>query len=228
MTVIRLQLFEAEKVRRTLIRAVIAGEIPVADAARQLGITTQRLNALRRRYEAHGDAAFVDRRRSGRSKHMPIEVRNAIIAIVRSHYLGRACIDIKRALAQHHAIEIENYTLRRLLIAEGLIKVRSRVIRSRQPAHPAGLRQLRFRYRAVRLRSWLSQVQVAVPQPWQPSPALMTALASLSDAAAALIHQAKHELSAHDFLAAFDPNRMSYDEFARRFPAATPPRRTQH
>ncbi len=58
----------ADDVRRSLIRAVISGDIRAQDAAADLGISVAWLHAPRRRYLRAGDAGLVGKRRAGRGK----------------------------------------------------------------------------------------------------------------------------------------------------------------
>lgn len=221
MTDTEIRLSLAEQNRRLIIRSVMTGQMSPEDAAGALGVSAKHVHQLRRRFEREGDAALVDRRTRGLSKRTPTEVKAAVIELVRANYLGQSCAAIRYNLAEKHAITVEAQSLRRWLLAEGIIKVGRKA--ANRHASGAGNCKLRFRFRAVRLRTWLAQVQVS--QPTGPSPALMAAFKATAEAAAEFLHLAKYEVSAHEFLTAFESTEMSCQEFTRIFPSRSHPGR---
>lgn len=205
------QLSDAEETRRSIIRAVIAGDMPARDAAASLGISIAWLYALRRRYQAHGDAGLVGAEKCGRSKRTPAAIKSAILELVRIRYVDRSCTEIQRALAADHGIDVKVGTLRRWLIDEELIQVRQRS--STAPARSFAFRtSVQHRYRAVRLRQELAVFRV--PQQSGMTLALFKAFEALAVCAEEVLERAKHELTANDFLDLLD--RMAATRARRR------------
>lgn len=200
MTATEPQLSDAEETRRSIIRAVIASDMPARDAAASLGISIAWLYALRRRYQAHGDAGLVGAEKCGRSKRTPAAIKSAILELVRTHYVGRSCAEVQRALAADHGIDVKAGTLRRWLIDEELIQVRQR---STAPARSFAFRtSAQHRYQAVRLRQELAAFRV--PQQSGMTLALFKAFEALAVCAEEVLDRAKHELTANDFLDLLD------------------------
>lgn len=201
MTETEPQLSDAEETRRTIIRAVIAGDMLARDAAASLGISIAWLYALRRRYQSHGDAGLVGAEKCGRSKRTPAAIKSAILELVRTHYVGRSCTEIQHALAADHGIDVKARTIRRWLVDEDLIQVRQRS--SNAPARTFAFRtSARNRYQAVRLRQELAAFRV--PQQSGMTLALFKAFEALAVCAEEVLDRAKHELTANDFLDLLD------------------------
>lgn len=195
------QLADADETRHTIIRAVIAGDMTARDAAASLGISIAWLYALRRRYLAHGDAGLVGAGKRGRSKRAPAAVKAAMLELVRTHYMGRACTEIQHALAADHGIDVKAATLRRWLVDDNLMQVRQRTLNSSAPSF-AFRTSARRRYEAVRLRQELAAFRV--PQQSGMTQALFKAFEALAVCAEEVLDRAKHELTANDFLDLLD------------------------
>lgn len=173
---------------------------------------------MRRRFEQHGAAGLFDRRSGGRRQRIPADIKPAVLELVRLRYLGCSCAAIQRVLAAQHGITVGAETLRRWLTAAGMIgphaldAVERADARTPNPA-PVPAHKLPFRYRARRLRQWLSEVQV--PQHTGPSPALIAALKDVARSTDALVVQAELEFAAHDFIAAYKKAAPSMEALMR-------------
>ena len=94
---------------------------------RELGICVRQVKRLVRAYRAHGDAGLVSKQRGRLSpRRLSGEVRAAIEGHLRNKYSGFGPTLAAEKLAEIEAIEVSRETVRRLQIAVGEWKPKSR------------------------------------------------------------------------------------------------------
>ena len=116
----RIPLSQRERDVLKIMHAVLSGQRTQAEAARLLDLSTRQVRRLRRRLEAHGDAALIHRLRGRPSNHqLDPQLRQAVLDAYRQRYADFGPTFASEKLAQE-GLSVQPQTLRRWLIAAGL------------------------------------------------------------------------------------------------------------
>jgi transposase len=137
-----------EQVRAMVLVKVLAGELEMAEAAEQLGLSLRQLWRLRRAYVARGPASLVHGNR-GRVSARRVEdgLRERVVALRRTTYGPINDSHFTELLAEREGIDLSRETVRSILRAEGVASPRRRRPprhRSRRPRLPAEGRLLQL------------------------------------------------------------------------------------
>lgn len=116
-----------ERRRSHVVRLVVGKKLGQGAAAEELGICVRQVKRLVRAYRAQGDAGLVSKQRGRLSpRRLRGEVRAAIEGHLRNKYSGFGPTLAAEKLAEIEEIEISRETIRRLQIAVGEWKPKSR------------------------------------------------------------------------------------------------------
>ena len=125
-----------ERRRLAVLEQVCAGHLTIRAASQRLGLSYRQTRRVFQRFKSQGDAGLMHRLR-GRSGNRQIDsaVRQRAVSLYRDHYSDFGCTLACEVLAERHELLLDNQTLRRWLIAEGLWhrRRRSSVKRYRRP-----------------------------------------------------------------------------------------------
>lgn len=125
-----------ERRRLALLSQVASGQLSVAEAGRQLGLSERQVRRVWQRYRQRGDAGLVHglRGRPGNRRSDPA-VREQAIALYREHYGDFGPTLAAEHLAEDHGVRVSPRTLARWLTAAKLWRPRRRrpVKRQRRP-----------------------------------------------------------------------------------------------
>jgi len=119
---------DAQAQQRLLVLThVLAGELSVAAAAGVLGRSTRQVNRLIAQYRSNGARAFVHGNR-GRSPANRIDevVRAQIVELATTTYAGFNPVHLAELLAEEEALVVSARTVRRVLVAAGVPRTRTR------------------------------------------------------------------------------------------------------
>ena len=121
-----------ERKRLEALSRVISGEMTLAEASRQLGLSYRQCSRALSRYKAEGDAGLVHRLRGRASNRQPpVDRREAVLLLYREQYWDYGPTLAAECLAKDDKISVSVSTLRRWLGKAGLLERR----RKRSP-HP--------------------------------------------------------------------------------------------
>lgn len=140
MTGEQVTLSRREVDRLEVVQALQQRQLKQEDAARQLGMSVRQVKRLLRRYREAGAAGLVSRHRGKRPNNAITEAtREAILALVRSHYADFGPTLASEKLLERNGYRVSAETLRKWMIAEQLWQPRQRRqarIHQRRPRRP--------------------------------------------------------------------------------------------
>ena len=126
------QLNGAEQQRLVVLNRVLTGDLTAADAATALGRSVRQVRRMLAAYRKEGAAALAHGNRGRPPTHtLDPALAERVLALARTTY--GACNDthLSELLAEREGIAVSRHTVRRLRLAAGLARPRSR----RPPAH---------------------------------------------------------------------------------------------
>ena len=107
------------------------------EAAARLGISVRQVKRLLARLRGEGPEGLVSRRRGRRPNNaFPQDLRQEIVALVRSHYADFGPTLAAEKLTERHGHVLSVETLRQWMQAEGLWQVRARRVAAIHPRRP--------------------------------------------------------------------------------------------
>src|SRR2546422_4515922 len=129
--------------RPGLLKALCGGRLTNAQVAAALRITVRQVRRLKRRFEAGGPGALVHGNRDRPSpRRLPAAVRDAVVRLMTTVYVGFNDTHLTEKLREHHALGISRETVRRYREQPGHPPKRARpaprVPRPRGPRAPPG------------------------------------------------------------------------------------------
>src|SRR3989454_1895433 len=129
--------------RPGLLKALCGGRLTNAQVAAALRITVRQVRRLKRRFEAGGPGALVHGNRDRPSpRRLPAAVRDAVVRLMTTVYVGFNDTHLTEKLREHHALGISRETVRRYREQLGHPPKRARraprVRRRRVPGAPPG------------------------------------------------------------------------------------------
>src|SRR3989475_10501020 len=129
--------------RPGLLKALCGGRLTNAQVAAALRITVRQVRRLKRRFEAGGPGALVHGNRDRPSpRRLPAVVRDAVVRLMTTVYVGFNDTHLTEKLREHHALGISRETVRRYREQLGHPPKRARpappVPRRRGPRGPRG------------------------------------------------------------------------------------------
>src|SRR2546429_1644969 len=129
--------------RPGLLKALCGGRLTNAQVAAALRITVRQVRRLKRRFEAGGPGALVHGNRDRPSpRRLPAVVRDAVVRLMTTVYVGFNDTHLTEKLREHHALGISRETVRRYREQLGHPPKRARraprVRRRRGPRAPPG------------------------------------------------------------------------------------------
>jgi transposase len=114
-----------ERKRLEALSRVVSGEMSLAEASRQLGLSYRQSSRALSRYKAEGDAGLVHRLRGRASNRQPpIDQREAVLLLYREQYADYGPTLAAECLAKDDKIPVSVSTLRRWLGKAGLLERR--------------------------------------------------------------------------------------------------------
>src|SRR5258705_11524942 len=100
--------------RPGLLKALCGGRLTNAQVAAALRITVRPVRRLKRRFEAGGPGALVHGNRDRPSpRRLPAVVRDAVVRLMTTVYVGFNDTHLTEKLREHHALGISRETVRR-------------------------------------------------------------------------------------------------------------------
>src|SRR2546425_6425625 len=100
--------------RPGLLKALCGGRLTNAQVAAALRITVRQVRRLKRRFEAGGPGALVHGHRDRPSpRRLPAVVRDAVVRLMTTVYVGFNDTHLTEKLREHHALGISRETVRR-------------------------------------------------------------------------------------------------------------------
>src|SRR3989440_8816931 len=100
--------------RPGLLKALCGGRLTNAQVAAALRITVRQVRRLKRRFEAGGPGALVHGNRDRPSpRRLPAAVRDAVVRLMTTVYVGFNDTHLTEKLREHHALGISRETVRR-------------------------------------------------------------------------------------------------------------------
>jgi hypothetical protein len=132
----RIEMNQRERDALSVLKTVLSGERSQADAAELLGLSTRQVRRTLARLKERGDRAVVHGLRGKPSNHQaPDDFKKAVLDAYARHYPDFGPTLAAEKLGQDHGLEVCRETLRRWLLAEGLLdrKRRREPHRSRRP-----------------------------------------------------------------------------------------------
>ena len=121
-----------ERLRKSVLEQVARGEISLACASAQLGLTYRHTRRVMRRYRQEGDAGLVNRSRGRVSaRRRPESFREKVLGVYRDTLTGMGPTLAAEKLAQW-GLAVDHETLRRWLVADGQWQRRRKRGRHRQ------------------------------------------------------------------------------------------------
>src|SRR5436309_991092 len=100
--------------RPGLLKVLCSGRLTNAQVAAALGITVRQVRRLKRRFEAGGPGALVHGNRGRPSpRRLPAAVRDAVVRLMTTVYVGFNDTHLTEKLREHHALGISRETVRR-------------------------------------------------------------------------------------------------------------------
>src|SRR5437899_651855 len=100
--------------RPGLLKALCGGRLTNAQVAAALRITVRQVRRLKRRFEAGGPGALVHGNRDRPSpRRLPAVVRDAVVRLMTTVYVGFNDTHLTEKLREHHALGISRETVRR-------------------------------------------------------------------------------------------------------------------
>jgi len=135
----RIVLNRAEQRRVTVLNHLESGALVNAQAGELLGLSKRQLQRLRKAYREEGVAGLVHGNR-GRAAYNAVDAAVAarVVELARDKYTGFNHQHLTEMLAENHGIKLSRPTVRRILLAAGILSPRRR----RPPKH----RRRRDRY----------------------------------------------------------------------------------
>src|SRR5256712_1192651 len=107
-------LSQKELHRPGLLKALCGGRLTNAQVAAALRITVRQVRRLKRRFEAGGPGALVHGNRDRPSpRRLPAVVRDAVVRLMTTVYVGFNDTHLTEKLREHHALGISRETVRR-------------------------------------------------------------------------------------------------------------------
>jgi len=101
--------------RPGLLKALCGGRVTNAQVAAALGITIRQVRRLKRRFEAGGPAALAHGNRGRPSpRRLAPAVRDAVIRLRTTVYVGFNDTHLTEKLREHHALDVSRETVRRV------------------------------------------------------------------------------------------------------------------
>jgi len=114
-----------ERKRLEALSRVVSGEMTLAEASRQLGLSYRQSSRALSRYKAEGDAGLVHRLRGRASNRQPAtDQREAVLLLYHAQYLDYGPTLAAECMAKDDEISVSVSTLRRWLGKAGLLKRR--------------------------------------------------------------------------------------------------------
>lgn len=117
-----------ERLRMAVLARVAEGSMSLSDAALKLGLSYRQMRRVRRRHASEGDVGLLHRLR-GRSSNRktPAAVREKAVGLCRQTYVGFGPTLVSEYLLKlDEPATLSHDTIRRWLLAEGLMPVRRR------------------------------------------------------------------------------------------------------
>ena len=100
--------------RPGLLKALCGGRLTNAQVAIALGITVRQVRRLRRRFEQGGPGALAHGNRGRPSpRHLPAAVRETVIRLMTTVYVGFSDTHLTEKLREEHALSVSRETVRR-------------------------------------------------------------------------------------------------------------------
>src|SRR2546426_2999189 len=100
--------------RPGLLKTLCGGRLTNAQVAAALRITVRQVRRLKRRFEAGGPGALVHGNRDRPSpRRLPAAVRDAVVRLMTTVYVGFNDTHLTEKLREHHALGISRETVRR-------------------------------------------------------------------------------------------------------------------
>jgi transposase len=122
----------AEQQRLVVLNRVLVGDLTAADAAIALGRSVRQVRRMLAAYRKEGAAALAHGNRGRRAPHaLDPALGQRVIALARTTYAGCNDTHLSELLAEREGIAVSRHAVRRLRLAAGLARPRSR----RPPAH---------------------------------------------------------------------------------------------
>ena len=110
-----------------IINRLLRKEINGSEAARLLNLTTRHIRRLKSRVRQSGEASLTHRGRGKKgNRALPDKERAKIVRLLHAHYADFKPTFANEQLARRHHIHRDPKTIRRIMIAEELWKLRSR------------------------------------------------------------------------------------------------------
>ena len=113
-----------ERKRLAAMSRVVSGELSLAEASRQLGLSYRQCSRALSRYKADGDAGLVHRLRGRASNRQPVDQREVVMVLYRERYLDYGPTLAAECLAKDNKISVSVSTLRRWLAKAGVLQRR--------------------------------------------------------------------------------------------------------
>ena len=122
-----------ERRRLVVLSQVSAGQLSVAGAGRELGLSERQVRRVWKRYRQEGDAGLIHRLRGQPgNRRLDASLRQRVIELYREHYADFGPTLAAEYLAQQHHLEVGRQTLGRWLAHEKLWRPRPRRVVKRQ------------------------------------------------------------------------------------------------
>lgn len=116
-----LNMSEKEIQRTSVLIKLQSKSLSQVEAAEALGVTPRQIRRLVRRFKKHGPTGVISRKRGHRSNHqLPHGVKEYALALIREKYPDFGPTLAREKLAEVHNMKISVWTVRQLMIAEGL------------------------------------------------------------------------------------------------------------
>ena len=117
------QLTLREQQRAEVIGRVLAGALSTSNAARQLGLSVRQVRRLEAAMLAAGSLGLVHGNRGRQPSHrLPDELRTHLVNLATTTYAGLTLEQLQRQLAEREGLVVSRSTVRRILLAAGLIR----------------------------------------------------------------------------------------------------------
>jgi len=127
-----LTMSQTERDRLVVMRALAAGELSQAQAARQLRLSQRQVRRILQRFRVEGDAGLVHRARGRPSnRRLAPAIIEQALALVGEHYHDFGPTLAAEKLREVHDLQLSKESLRRLMIDHGLWKPRPRRLKHR-------------------------------------------------------------------------------------------------
>jgi transposase len=113
---------EAERLR--LIKNHANGMISLREVSNLLNISYRQTIRIWNSFQLHGENAVVSKKRNNHNRSLDPKLKDKILFLIREHYLDYGPTLLSEKLEEVHHIKISKETVRRIMIAYGLWKVK--------------------------------------------------------------------------------------------------------